>query len=245
MTGGRGLVGIVSGLGPLAGSDVLDKLLQHAARRYGAIEDVDYPDVVLLSHGIDEFDETGTTDDLFRAELLGIVDELQLHQPELVGIACNTAHLYLDEIRQHTTAQVVDLIDEVAHRAATQRGRYLLLSSSMTRRTHLYHDRLDRYGVAHVDIDDDQQRQIDAIVHLVMGRELEVAGAMIRQVVQGLDSTQFDAVIAGCTELPLALDHSWLRQELRIIDSNRVLAQALANAHYAAHPIGSHQPVLT
>ena len=47
MTVDRGLIGIVSGLGPLAGSDVLDKLYQHAARRYHAVEDVDYPDVLL------------------------------------------------------------------------------------------------------------------------------------------------------------------------------------------------------
>ena len=148
MTGGRGLIGIVSGLGPLAGSDVLDKLLQHAARRYGAIEDVDYPDVLLYSHGIDEFDQTGGTDDRFRDELLGIVDELERHEPELVGVACNTAHLYLDEMRAHTGAHIVDLIEEVATRAAARPVRHLLLSSSMTRRTRLYHDRLDCYGVS-------------------------------------------------------------------------------------------------
>ena len=62
---GRGLIGIVSGLGPLAGSDVLAKALAYAATEYGAVEDADYPDVVLFSHGIDDFDSTGNIEEDF------------------------------------------------------------------------------------------------------------------------------------------------------------------------------------
>jgi hypothetical protein len=56
---GRGLIGIVSGLGPLAGSDVLEQALTYAAEAYGATEDAEYPDIVLFSRGIEDFDATG------------------------------------------------------------------------------------------------------------------------------------------------------------------------------------------
>jgi hypothetical protein len=66
---GRGLMGIGSGLGPRAGSDVLDKAVAYAAEAYGAIEDTDHPDIVLVSHGIEDFDSTGSIEDNFVREL--------------------------------------------------------------------------------------------------------------------------------------------------------------------------------
>lgn len=233
MTTTRGPIGIVSGLGPLAGSDVLAKALQHAARRYGAVEDADYPDVVLCSHGIDTFDETGSTDAGFEHELIRVVQQLELHHPSVVGLACNTAHLHLDRLREHTAAVFIDLIDEVVRVASTSDERYLLLSSSMTRRTRLYHRRLEQHAVSFVDVDDAQQEAIDEVVHLVMGRQLEIAGAQLRLLVHQLDPHSFSAIIAGCTELPLAVDQAGLRYELPIIDSNQVLARALVDTYYA------------
>ena len=73
---GRGLIGIVSGLGPLAGSDVLDKALAYAAEAYGAVDDAEYPDIVLFSHGIENFDSTGSIEDNFVQELIGVVQEI-------------------------------------------------------------------------------------------------------------------------------------------------------------------------
>jgi aspartate racemase len=228
----RGLIGIVSGLGPRAGSDVLDKLYQHAARRYHAIEDVDYPDVLLYSHGIEAFDMTGSIDARFGQELITAVEVLEAQHPTVIGIACITAHLFLDELRSHTKAEVIDLITEVARAAAQLDRRYLVLSSSTTRRTGLFNARLDRWHIDHVEIDDAQQLVIDEIVHLVMGGQLEFAGATIRDFVRRLEMP-FDAVIAGCTELPMAFDHSGLGPRPPVIDSNRVLAQALADRCYA------------
>jgi aspartate/glutamate racemase len=87
----HGLIGIVSGLGPLAGSDVLDQALAYAAEAYGATEDADYPDIVLFSHGIESFDATGSMERSFVQELVRVVQEVELHHPTVVGIACNTA----------------------------------------------------------------------------------------------------------------------------------------------------------
>ena len=101
---GAGLIGIVSGLGPLAGSDVLDKALAYAATKYGAVEDADYPDIVLFSHGIESFDSTGSIEDNFVDELVTVVEEIDLHHPTVLGVACNTAHLHLSELRKHTRA---------------------------------------------------------------------------------------------------------------------------------------------
>ncbi len=236
---GRGLIGIVSGLGPLAGSDVLDKALAYAATAYGAVEDTDYPDIVLFSHGIENFDSTGSIEADFVRELVGVVQEIELHHPSVVGVACNTAYLHFDELRAHTSAQFVDLIAATAAAAAEVDRQYLLLSSSTTRKTGLYHEALRHRGVRFFDVSDEDQLEIDEIVHTVMAHELDAAGAELDAVVSRLDAgAQFDGIIAACTELPIAFDHAEVSAVIPVIDSNRVLARALVDTHFAMRRAG-------
>ena len=229
---GSGLIAIVSGLGPLAGSDVLDKALAYAADVYGAVEDVDYPDVVLFSHGIESFDSTGSVDGDFVRALVQVVQEVELHHPTVLGVACNTAHLFLDELRKHTSAVVVNLIEETAEAASAFDRQYLLLSSSTTRRTGLYHDALRRRNVRFFDVSDADQLDVDDVVHAVMAHDLEDAGAQIDELVSRLEAEPFDGIIAACTELPIAFDHADVADAIPVIDSNRVLAYALVDRYF-------------
>lgn len=228
----RGLIGIVSGLGPLAGSDVLDHALAYAAEGYGVIEDADYPDIVLFSHGIESFDATGSMEPSFVGELVRVVQQIELHHPTVIGIACNTAHTHLDALRGHTAATFVDLIEETAEAASAFDRRYVLLSSSATRETGLYHGALSRRRVSYFDVSPTEQLVLDRVVHLVMAHELNAAGARINEFVRQLE-TPFDGIIAACTELPIALDHSPIPHEIPVVSSNQVLAHTLVDTYYA------------
>lgn len=235
----RGLIGIVSGLGPLAGSDVLDKALAYAADAYGATEDADYPDVVLFSHGIETFDATGSIDGDFVRALVRVVQEIELHHPTVIGVACNTAHLHLDALREHTKATFVNLIEATVEAASACDRRYLLLSSSTTRKTGLYHDALDRRGVSYFDVSPSDQLEVDRVVQLVMAHELDDAGLLIDRLVDRVAaSSPFAGIIAACTELPIALDHSATTRRFPIVSSNQVLAHALVDTYYRMAAIG-------
>jgi aspartate racemase len=236
---GAGLIGIVSGLGALAGSDVFDKALTYAAEAFGAVGDADYPDIVLFSDGIDHFDSTGCIDDDFVRELVVVVQEIELRHPTVLGVACNTAHLHLAELRKYTRAHVVNLIEGTAEAARAHERNYLLLSSSPTRRTGLYHDALRRRGVRFLDVSEVDQLEIDDVVHAVLARDVEAAAAQLDELVLRIESEPFNAIIAGCTELPMAFDRTDVALEIPVVDSNRVLARALVDTYFAlrnAHP---------
>lgn len=237
-TSRQDLIAIVSGLGPLAGADVLTKMLAHAADVHGAREDVDYPPVLLLSHGIVGFDDTGSIHDNFEHELVKFVRELELHRPAVIGVACNTAHLYYDSMRAASGAQFVNIIDATARRASQDRGRhYLLLSSSTTRRTGLYHRALDREKVSYCEVTGDEQRDVDQVVDAVMGHQLaEASERLVAVLGECAQHHSFDAIIAGCTELPLALDASSGRVAVPVVESNRCLAEGLLHAYLDREP---------
>jgi aspartate racemase len=226
-------IGIVSGVGPLAGSDVLAKLFKQAALIYGAVEDNEYPDALLVNHGIEGVDNTGTLSARFQREIAMMVNSLENHNATIIGIACNTAHLYLDSIHLNSETILVNLIDTVSIVAAQSPRSYLLLTSNASKQQKLYHGYLKKYGVNFKETNRTQQKLLDQAIGLVMAHRLSAAGSTMDRVLKSAKKAGFTAIIAGCTELPIAIDNSPNIHKLEIIDSNEELAKALLIHYYS------------
>ena len=229
------LIGLVGGLGPMAGNDVLRKLFEYSASRYKAVHDNEYPNVLLISEGLADFDETGHISPQFEKDILSVVDLLEVHNPTVMGIACNTAHVFAQKIQGHTDATFINIVEATVQEASKQQGRYLILSSSTTRKTGLYHKELENQHVDYLDVNDDEQITVDKIIGLVMASKLheadKLAGDLIAKV--SIKYPSATGIIAGCTELPLALNHTKMRDKFTVIDCNTCLAKALADAYYS------------
>lgn len=225
-------IGIVSGIGPLAGSDVLAKVFKNAAQKYGAVEDSEYPDLLLLNHGIEGVDNIGTLNDTFEKEIVEMVQQLEAQGATVIGIACNTAHVYLDKIDTKPETILVNLIDSVSAVAKETNQNYLLLTSSTSKQQKLYQGYLNKYGVSFQETSDEQQKLLDEAIGLVMAYKLEDAGKLVEKVFVSVKKVGFKAVIAGCTELPIAIAHCNNLAGLCVIDSNDELAKTLLSIYY-------------
>lgn len=225
-------IGIVSGIGPLAGADVLAKVFKNAAQVHGAVEDSEYPDLLLLNHGIEGVDNIGTLNDTFEKEIVGMVHQLEAQGCNIIGIACNTAHTYLDKIKTKPQTTFVNLIDTVSEVAKESGHSYLLLTSSTSKQQKLYHGYLNRHIVPFEETSYEQQKLLDEAIGLVMAYKLDEAGQLLEKVLSSAKAEGFNAAIAGCTELPIAIDHTNNTSGLDIIDSNDELAKALLDSYY-------------
>lgn len=225
-------IGIVSGIGPLAGSDVLTKVFKNAAEIYGAVEDSEYPDLLLLNHGVEGVDSIGTLNDAFEKEIVAMVHHLEAQGCDVIGIACNTAHTYLHKIKTKPQTTFVNLIDTVSKVAKEAGQSYLLLTSSTSKQQKLYHGYLDKYAVPFQESNQEQQALLDQAIGLVMSYKLDEAGSLIETVFKSAKSQGHSAVIAGCTELPIAIEHCKDLSRLKVIDSNDELAKALLDKYY-------------
>lgn len=224
----------MSGVGPLAGSDVLAKVLKNAATHYSAVEDNEYPDLVLVNHGIEGVDSSGALSSRFQREITDMVVSLESQGATIIGIACNTAHLYLDTILIKPETILVNLIDIVSSRVSNSPHRYLLLTSKASKQQKLYHGYLKKYNVDFKQTNLVQQKLLDEAIGLIMAHKLDKAGLAIGKVLKSAKEAGFNAVIAGCTELPIAIDNTNDTYGLDIIDSNDELAKALLTHYYAA-----------
>lgn len=225
-------IGIVSGIGPLAGSDVFAKLLKYAASAYDAVEDCEYPDVILVNQGIEGVGNIGTLNRHFEANIVSVVNQLEQNKANIIGMACNTAHIYLDKITTKQSTTLVNLIDEVAKEASTTNVKYLLLTSSTSKKQNLYQGYLKTHNVAFQTTNTEQQELLDEAIGLVMAYKLQEAGKLLNIVLESAKKAGFSAIIAGCTELPIAIDHANDTYGHTIISSNEVLAKTLAEQYY-------------
>lgn len=225
-------LGIVSGIGPLAGSDVFANVLHCAATAYGAVEDSEYPDLILVNHGIEGVDNIGTLNDVFEEEIIKMVKHLEDQGATIIGMACNTAYTYLSKIKVKPTTTFVNLIDKVALEASKTPKNYLLLTSSTSKLQKLYHPYLEKHGVSFAETTKQQQKLLDDAIGLVMAHKLNQAGKLLEEVLKQARSNGFDAALAACTELPIAIANCKNLHKVKVVNSNYVLASSLVDAYY-------------
>ncbi len=226
-------IGIVSGTGPLAGANVLEKVFKYAANEYGAVQDDAYPDVLLVNHGTEGVDNLGTLNGAFERETLSAIKYLEKQGATVIGVACNTAHIHLGEIKLKPQTTLVNLIDAISAEAAQKPAQYLLMTSKASRDEKLFHKYLKKYDVSFTETSDGEQNLLDEVISQVMAYKLVQAGQTIKKVFALAKRRGVTDIIAGCTEFPLAIDRCDDAQNFNIIDCNHVLAKNLADKYYA------------
>jgi aspartate racemase len=90
----------------------------------------------------------------------------------------------------------------------------------------VYPEKLERLGIGYVRPTSAQQERINTIIfdELVLGRQTAEALAYCQGVIQDLREQGCDAVVLGCTELPLLISDR--ESALPTLDSTRTLARA-------------------
>ena len=223
------LIGIVGGLGPFAHIDFERKLLDAASEVVGARRDQDFPQWVLSS-----IPQTPDRTEAFFGEAEDPTPSLNQSLERLRGagadfavVACNTAHLFLARLRDESPLPIVSLIETTADEAAriAPGGSVGLLATSGTLRSRLYHEPLEDRGMRTVspfDLEGGETLQRRNVMepiygpwvdgrHQAGGIKTDGGSARARALLEGaarrlVGEGGADLLVAGCTEIPLALE---------------------------------------
>jgi len=146
---------------------------------------------------------------------------------ELLICPDNTLHQALDLVRERTPAPWLHIVEEVAA-VAVARGfkRLGVLGTQYLMEGPVYRDKLAASGIGCEIPDAADRERINAIIfhELVYGRLEETARSYFRGMIAALGARGCDAVILGCTEIPLLITEA--DSPLPVIDSTRTLARA-------------------
>jgi aspartate racemase len=150
---------------------------------------------------------------------------------ELLICPDNTLHQALDLVRDRTAAPWLHIAEEVAAVAAARGFRRLgVLGTRYLMEGPVYRETLKRAGIGHEIPEADDRERINAIIfnELVYGRFEDASRRYVRTIIEALGARGCDAVVLGCTEIPLLITDA--DSPLPAIDSTRTLARAAIRA---------------
>ncbi len=239
-------VGILGGMGPQATVDLMDKVIRSTA----VVEEADHVHMLvdcnptvpprttaLLEGGVSP-----------AAELVRMARGLVAAGAQVLAMPCNTAHAYREEIVAAVPVPFLDMVAlaieaaaEVAAQQPTPGGRAPagagpdpnalepravgLLATRGTRRSRLYHQGLEAAGMRVVDLSDDEQERLDALIHHAKTQPVRPAQRLaLAELIAAVADRGAGAVIAGCTEVPLLLPDEGA---IPVVDPTLVLAHAI------------------
>ena len=134
--------------------------------------------------------------------LAAMARRLERAGADLLVMPCNTAHVYIEQIRASVSIPVLDMVREAV--ATIDRSSVGLLATDGTIRTGLYQEACEARGVCVVVPDAADQRSItDAIARIKRGENPRCVEEEVEPIVCRLEREGAEAVVAGCTEISL------------------------------------------
>lgn len=201
------IVGILGGMGPLAGAEFLRQLTLLCP----ATRDQDHVRAVLWSDPTIP-DRPAALFDGGPSPAPGMIHGLRVLEQAGAGmicIACNTAHLWFEEIQAAIRTPILHIVDAAASDLARQGigagARVGILGTTATVKSGLYHQRLAARGYAPLSLDDAEMAATSTpSIKCVKRNDLAGSFAPLVAAVKLLRDRGAAAVVLGCTELPLA-----------------------------------------
>lgn len=188
-----------------------------------------HPEVSMHTHCLAEYMQF-----IYRDDWQGVADLMLSSANKLANsgadfLICpdNTIHRAFDRVVPHSPLPWLHIVEEVAV-VAKQRGfrKLAITGTKYTMEGPVYPEKLSANGIEHLMPDAGERQRIDAIImdELVKGIFTDESRRYFQQVIGRLSHQGCDAVVLGCTEIPLLIDDR--SSPLPTLDSTRLLARA-------------------
>lgn len=221
---GKKIVGVMGGMGPDATVDFMSKVI-------GMTDSGGDQDHV---HLIVDQDPTipdrqaaiATGADDVSPRLAAMAIRLEKAGADFLVMVCNTAHAFLDDVKEQTSIPFINVIDEsIAEidRICPDASAVGVMATVGCLNTALYQDAIEASGRAAIVPDDDGARELQRLINAIK------AGDQGSPIVEGMESVAqalvdrgAELIVGGCTEIPLVFDGSGFA--VPVISSTDVLA---------------------
>jgi aspartate racemase len=230
----KSTIGILGGLGPEATLETYKRILRYCQTRYKAVQDHEYPHILINSLSLEGFDETGFKDPqlVLNGLVTGAID-LKKTGCDTVIMPCNTVHVFQEEIESRSEIKIKSLVDAAILKAKNLNFTNIgIVSSEYTRKVGLYSRKVSELGLNPIIVSDEEQDVLTQIILKVMAGEQGIVETYaLKKIIENLVLQGATCVILGCTELPLAISQS--DTNIPLIDAVQVAVEELVDFAYA------------
>jgi aspartate racemase len=237
MNNSRRIIGILGGMGPAATADFYQKIIQATPAK----ADQDHLQVLIFSNPQIP-DRTAAIRGDGPDPLPALVESAEVlvrGGADFLAIPCVTAHHFYEALQRAVRVPILHLVGEtvtaVLHEYPGLR-RLGLLATSGTLQSRLFESYFEPRGFTILTPDPAVQTAavMEAIYGLKQGQPLDRSRRLIREAAEHLCARGAEAILTGCTEVPLILQDGDL--SVPVIDPTRILAQAAVCRALATSP---------
>lgn len=221
-------IGIMGGMGPLATIDLMKKIISHTP----AIKDQDHLHVIA-----DNYPQIpDRTNSIFgKGEdpteyMIASAKRLERAGADFILIACNTAHFFLENVQQSTHIPIMNMPLETAkHLNKHHYTSVGLLCTDGTLKTKLYQKACVHHKIDVMTPSEELQKNVMNGIYTVKAGKLSKGESELALASEILINQGAEAIIAGCTEIPLVLRST---NAVKVIDPTVILAKEAVKLVY-------------
>lgn len=219
-------IGVLGGMGPEASANLYTKIIKYAQQQYGAVQDFDYPPIIVYSLPLFGFDETGIVDaKLVKKQLIDGVKKLEVAGCDLIIIACNTVHAYYEEMQSAVRVPIFNIIEETKKMVAKFGYKKVgLFASESTNKLKLYQNRFADARIEVISPNSEQQKILNRVIEHVMGGNQKTEDIIfLKDIGRDYLKQGAEAIVIGCTEIPLAINQT--HTDIKLFDTIEIIVQ--------------------
>lgn len=145
---------------------------------------------------------------------------------DFIVIPCNTAHIFIENVRKESRIPVMSIIEEVVDKAKSLKLKRLgILATTKTIESKMFDSKLIPSGMIPIIPNETDQRRVSEIIHMLLqGVSTDKMKNDLLTIVNGLHEKDVDAIILGCTDLQLLLKQK--DSPVKLLDTMEVLAES-------------------
>jgi aspartate racemase len=177
---------------------------------------------VPISHALEEkFINKSLGKKEFRALLITAAQTLEKGGADFIVLPCNTAHVFIDDVKNSVSIPVLSIIDETV-KVLKSRGvkKVGLLATPATIKNKLFDKKVDLIKPSK-----SNQKKIGIIINNILNNQrLDKNRAELMNIINNL-SKKSDALLLACTDLQLSIPEKEING-VEIFDTMQILADA-------------------
>ena len=186
-----------------------------------------HPEVTLNSLPFDEYMDYISAGKWDKVGLMMLESAEKLASAGAEFLICpdNTIHNAYDLIINKSPLPWLHIAEEVAKEAKSRKfNRLAILGTKFLMESQVYPDKLKKFNIDYLIPEEKEREKINEIIfnELVYGKFLEKSEEYFYKVIEGMKDRGCDAVVLGCTEIPLLVKPE--KSPLPTLDSTRILA---------------------
>lgn len=218
---------VLGGMGTMATESFVHLLNQ----RTPAHRDQDYLNYIVCNHATvpdrTAFILNESQDDPYPV-LAQDIENFSAMDPRFFVLTCNTAHYFYDELQKTTTVPLVHMprlaVETIAKKAAGEKKRVMILATSGTIASKVYHKEFEAYDNLEVVVPDEylQTEVMTLIYHDVKERDFINEERYHHILEKAAHDYHCDYMLLGCTELSL-MEEKCPNHDYQVVDAQSEL----------------------